>query len=184
MTGSTSITIPKSSSTSAPSARTSRFPGCGWRVARGGRLLARGHCTCFELLHAGGELADFAFERGPHLTDLAEARLRLLELRARQRLYAEIPNGVEISDGVLYRARIFIPSQVPVGTYETETFLIDRGKVIAAATKEIVISKSGFERFVAESANRYSLLYGLAAVILPLLFLWLGWLGVTRRVRW
>jgi uncharacterized protein (TIGR02186 family) len=96
----------------------------------------------------------------------------LLDLRRREGLYVEDPDGVEISEGVLYRARIFIPSQVPVGTFTAETFLIDRGKVIAAATKEITVEKSGFERFVAESADRYSLLYGLAAVILPLL---LGW---------
>lgn len=96
----------------------------------------------------------------------------LLDLRRREGLYVEDPDGVEISEGVLYRARIFIPSQVPVGTFTAETFLIDRGKVIAAATKEITVDKSGFERFVAESADRYSLLYGLAAVLLPLL---LGW---------
>jgi uncharacterized protein (TIGR02186 family) len=96
----------------------------------------------------------------------------LLDLRARQGLYAENSNGVEISDGVLYRARISIPSQVPVGTYETETFLIDRGKVIAAATKEVEVRKTGFERFVATAARRYGFLYGLAAVLLSL---GLGW---------
>ena len=96
----------------------------------------------------------------------------LLDLRRSVGLFAEIPNGVEISDGVLYRARIAIPSQVPVGTYEAETFLIDRGKVIAAATKEIEIRKSGFERFVALAATRYGFLYGLAAVLLSL---GLGW---------
>ena len=51
----------------------------------------------------------------------------LLDLRKRQGLYAENPNGVEITGGVLYRATINIPSQVPVGTYTAETFLIDRG---------------------------------------------------------
>ncbi|GAA3998170.1 TIGR02186 family protein [Sphingomonas humi] len=96
----------------------------------------------------------------------------LLELRARQGLYAEDGGGVEISDGVLYRARISIPSQVPVGTYETETFLIDRGKVIAAATKEVEVRKSGFERYVALAARRHSFVYGLAAVLLSL---GLGW---------
>lgn len=96
----------------------------------------------------------------------------LLELRARQNLYAENGSGVEISDGVLYRARITIPSQVPVGTYETETFLIDRGKVIAAATKEVEVRKTGFERFVATAARRHGFLYGLAAVLLSL---GLGW---------
>jgi len=104
----------------------------------------------------------------------------LLDLRKRQGLYAEDPHGVEISEGVLYRARISIPSQVPVGTYTAETFLIDNGKVIAAATREIEIGKSGFERYVALAARRQSFLYGLAAVFLSL---FLGWAAaaVFRR---
>ena len=96
----------------------------------------------------------------------------LLDLRRRQGLYAEYPHGVEISEGVLYRATIAIPSQVPVGTYTAETFLVDRGRVLAAATREIEIGKTGFERFVALAASRYELLYGLTAVLLSLA---LGW---------
>jgi len=92
----------------------------------------------------------------------------LLDLRRRGGLFAEDPRGVEISEGVLYRARIAIPSQVPVGTYTAETFLIDRGRVLAAATREIHIDKSGFERFVALAARRHAFLYGLAAVLLSL----------------
>ena len=92
----------------------------------------------------------------------------LLDLRRRQGLYAEYPNGVEINAGVLYRATISIPSQVPVGSYTAETFLIDRGRVLAAATREIQIDKSGFERFVALAARRHAFLYGLISVILSL----------------
>ncbi len=92
----------------------------------------------------------------------------LLDLRRRQGLYAEVPHGVEINEGVLYRAAISIPSQVPVGTYTAETFLIDRGRVLAAATREIEIDKSGFERFVALAARRHAVLYGIVSVILSL----------------
>ena len=92
----------------------------------------------------------------------------LLDLRNRQGLYAEYPRGVEISEGVLYRATITIPSQVPVGTYTAETFLVDRGRVLAAATREIEIGKTGFERFVALAATRHEFLYGLVAVLLSL----------------
>ncbi|MFC7536349.1 TIGR02186 family protein [Sphingomonas sp. GCM10030256] len=106
----------------------------------------------------------------------------LLELMQRNQLYAEHPSGVEISEGVLYRARIFIPSRVPVGTYTAETFLINKGKVIAAATKEIEVGKSGFERFVALAARRYSLAYGLAAVLLSLLLGWLAAMAFRRRL--
>ncbi|WP_309661771.1 TIGR02186 family protein [Sphingomonas sp.] len=92
----------------------------------------------------------------------------LLELRRRQGLYAEHSNGVEINQGVLYRATIAIPSQVPVGTYTAETFLVDRGRVLAAATREIEIGKSGFERYVALAARRHAVLYGLISVLLSL----------------
>ena len=96
----------------------------------------------------------------------------LLDLRRRQGLYAESPQGVEISGGVLYRAAISIPSQVPVGTYTAETFLIDHGRVLAAATRDVQIGKSGFERYVALVARRHAFAYGMAAVILSL---GLGW---------
>ena len=104
----------------------------------------------------------------------------LIDLRRREGLYAEHPRGVEITDRVLYRATISIPSQVPVGTYTAETFLIDRGKVIAAATRDIEIDKSGFERFVALAARRHNFLYGLAAMLISLA---LGWAAaaVFRR---
>ena len=96
----------------------------------------------------------------------------LLDLRRREGLYSENPNGVEITGGVLYRAVVRIPSQVPVGTYTAETFLIEDGRVLAVATRRIEIGKTGFERFVALAARRHSALYGLAAVLLSL---GLGW---------
>ena len=105
----------------------------------------------------------------------------LLDLRKREGLYAENPRGVEISEGVLYRARIIIPSQVPVGTYTAETFLVSDGKVIAAATKEIEIGKSGFERFVALAARRHGFVYGLAAVLLSLGLGWAAAMAFRRR---
>ena len=105
----------------------------------------------------------------------------LLDLRSRAGLYSESPHGVEISAGVLYRAAITIPSQVPVGTYTAETFLIDRGKVIAAATRDIHVSKSGFERSVALAARRHGFFYGLACVALSLGLGWSAALAFRRR---
>jgi uncharacterized protein (TIGR02186 family) len=105
----------------------------------------------------------------------------LLDLRSRQNLYSESPHGVEINGGVLYRAVITIPSQVPVGTYTAETFLIDRHKVIAAATRDIQINKSGFERTVALAARRNRLLYGLTCVLLSLGLGWAAAAAFRRR---
>jgi uncharacterized protein (TIGR02186 family) len=105
----------------------------------------------------------------------------LLDLRRREGLYSEDPHGVEISDGVLYRAAITIPSQVPVGTYTAETFLVDDGRVLAAATRDIQINKSGFERVVALAARRHSVLYGLFAVVMSLALGWAATAIFRRR---
>lgn len=96
----------------------------------------------------------------------------LLDMMRRQQLYIEETKGVEITDGVLYRARINIPAKVPVGDYTAETFLIRDGRVLAAAVRDIRIEKLGFERFVAMAAERWSLAYGLVAVAVSL---FLGW---------
>jgi len=106
----------------------------------------------------------------------------LLDLRERRNLYQEKPGRVEITGGVLYRAVITIPSQVPVGTYTAEPFLIDRHKVIAAATRDIQINKSGFERYVALAARRHRFLYGLAAVLLSLGLGWAAAAAFRRRI--
>ena len=104
----------------------------------------------------------------------------LIDLRRRDGVYYENPRGVEISEKVLYRARISIPSQVPVGTYTAETFLIQDGRVLAVATRDIDIGKSGFERWVSLVARRHEFLYGLAAVLMSV---GLGWTAavVFRR---
>ena len=105
----------------------------------------------------------------------------LIELRQRSQLYAEYPHGVEISEGVLYRARISIPAQVPVGTYTAETFLIRGGRVVAGAVREIRIEKFGFEGFIAQAAERWSLVYGIVSVALSLLLGWAASAFFQRR---
>ena len=106
----------------------------------------------------------------------------LIDLKRRGGYYSETDRGVEISEGVLYRARIAIPARVPVGSYTAETFLIEKGRVIAAATRKIEIHKSGMEAFVARAAERHSFVYGLTAVLLSLA---LGWAASAafKRLR-
>jgi uncharacterized protein (TIGR02186 family) len=104
----------------------------------------------------------------------------LVDLRRRNGLFAELPNAVEITDGVLYRARVAIPARVPVGRFTAETFLIRDGRVLAAAVRDIDIRKSGFERFVATAAENHEVLYGLLAVLLSVGFGW-GAGAIWRR---
>jgi len=63
-----------------------------------------------------------------------------------------------------------------VGKYTAETFLIQDGRVLAAAVRDVDIDKSGFERFIATAAQAHGFIYGLCAVAISLLF---GWAAST-----
>ncbi|MGV1682090.1 TIGR02186 family protein [Sphingopyxis sp. GW247-27LB] len=104
----------------------------------------------------------------------------LIDLYRRLGLFYENPRAVEISEGVLYRARIPVPARVPVGNYRAETYLISKGRVIAVASRDVEIRKAGFERFVALAAQRHGFLYGLTAVLLSLV-LGYGASAIFRR---
>ncbi|CAN5147148.1 TIGR02186 family protein [soil metagenome] len=105
----------------------------------------------------------------------------LVDLRRRSGLFVQRPGTVEITDGVLYRARLPLSARVIVGDYTAETFLVQDGRVVAAAVRDVTIRKSGFERFVAQAAENYSFLYGLAAIAMAV---GLGWTAgaVAKRL--
>ena len=54
--------------------------------------------------------------------------------------------------------------------------------MLAAATRDIQIDKSGFERFVALAARRHQFLYGLASVALSLALGWAAAAAFRRRI--
>lgn len=98
----------------------------------------------------------------------------LVELRRQQGLYLEDPQGVRISENVLYQARIAVPSNVTTGSYTAETFAIARGRVLASATARIEVVKVGIGGQVVMAAQRWSFWYGLGAIALSL---GMGWLA-------
>lgn len=105
----------------------------------------------------------------------------LIDLRERAGLYVERAGTVEITDGVLYRARLPLSARVIVGDYTAETFLVQDGRVVAAAVRDITVRKSGFERFMAVAAERWPFFYGLAAIALAI---GMGWAAgaIARRI--
>ena len=113
--------------------------------------------------------------------ETSEFERGLIDLRRRAGLYAEHEGEVGVTENVLYRARIAIPSAVPVGNYVAQIFLIRRGEVLARSETPITIDKSGFERFIYVAAQRFSLAYGVVAVMLALFAGWIAGLIVRRR---
>lgn len=98
----------------------------------------------------------------------------LVDLRRRQGLYLQLDGEVSVSEDVLYRARLPIPSNVRPGTYVAETFAISDGRVISSATSQVQVRKEGFERTVEEESQDSPFLYGIFAVGLSL---FMGWMA-------
>jgi len=98
----------------------------------------------------------------------------LVEMRERLGLYKQDPQGVRISEGVLYQARIALPSNVTTGQYTAETFAIADGRVLASATADIEVVKVGLEGTVVFASQEWSLFYGLGAIALSL---GMGWIA-------
>ncbi|MHA6334460.1 TIGR02186 family protein [Qipengyuania sp. CAU 1752] len=106
--------------------------------------------------------------------EVARFRDGLVDLKLRQGLYEENFSGVELREGVLYQARLNLPSSVQAGTYTAETFALSRGRVVASAIAEVEVEKVGFERFVETAALYWGWLYGLVAIFLSV---GMGWLA-------
>lgn len=133
----------------------------------------------YELGIGNIQLSPASFSR---LEDIGRFEAGLIDLQRRRGLYVERPGTVEISGGVLYRARLPLSARAIVGDYTAETFLVQDGRVVAAAIRDIVVQKSGFERFMAMAAERYAFLYGLAAILISVLMGWIaGMVGERRR---
>jgi len=94
----------------------------------------------------------------------------LIDLNRRTRIYSEDASAVSIREGVLYRASMTVPARVPVGGITAQTFLISHGKVLAVASRDITVRKTGFERFIAMAAQEFGFFYGLVAILLSLAF--------------
>ncbi len=92
----------------------------------------------------------------------------LIESRRRKQLFAELPGAVMVTGAVLYRARLQLPSAVPVGDYAVEVHLIENGRVLTSASVPFTINKTGFERWIYVMAQDQSLAYGLVAVLAAL----------------
>lgn len=141
------------------------------------RLVDERTAAIFELGLANLSMSPSGFSEARKLERFEAG---LTDLYRRSGLFVENPSAVEITEGVLYRARIPVPARVPVGTYRAETYLISRGRVLAVASRDVQIRKAGFERFVALAAQRHGFLYGLSAVFLSLV-LGYGASAIFRR---
>lgn len=103
----------------------------------------------------------------------------LIRLMSEENLFGVQENGVQFMSDTFYSAQLTLPSSAPPGPYIAQTYVFKNGEIIARRSEGFAVRKIDFERFLAQSATQYPLLYGIACVVLALFTGWLG--GVIFR---
>ena len=106
----------------------------------------------------------------------AQARFSsgLVDLMTRSGLYHQDGHAVTVTGQVLYQARIFLPSSVPIGNYTAETFAISHGRVVASAISHVEVRKLGMDLAITDFAQHSAFLYGLLAVTISVVMGWVA----------
>ncbi|MGH6828627.1 MAG: TIGR02186 family protein [Rhizomicrobium sp.] len=106
-----------------------------------------------------------------------QAALRLL---AADRLYSDVPGGVEFLSETLFRAHVPVPADVMRGQYNVEVYLFRSGKVVSAQSTPLFIDQTGLERRLFNFAHSRPFAYGLATVLMALIMGWISSLLFRR----
>jgi len=114
---------------------------------------------------------------GPDIGNVARDdpfRVNFIRLKTEHRLYFQKTNGVTLLTPTVFRADIPLPAEAPVGTYDVSIRLFAENAMLARANSAFEIVKTGFEQFVANAAQEYGLLYGIATAMMAILTGWVA----------
>lgn len=95
--------------------------------------------------------------------------------------YSDEVGVVRMLSQKLFRTDVSFPTNVPVGNYTVEVFLIQDGKVVSAQTTPLYIKKTGVLAEIFYFAHDYAAAYGILAIIFAVLA-GLGANAVFRKI--
>lgn len=103
----------------------------------------------------------------------------MIRLKKEAGLYYDRPGAVTFLAPSLFSASIPLPENVTVGNFKGDVHLFRDGVLLATETFGFTVRKEGFEQFMYELAHEYSLLYGIASVLIAFFTGWAA--GVIFR---
>lgn len=83
-------------------------------------------------------------------------------------LYLENSGNVEVKNEILFRANLTFPSNMPVGNYKADVYLVRDGNIIINHRTDLLVDKKGLERVIYNFAHEYPPLYGIMAILVAL----------------
>jgi uncharacterized protein (TIGR02186 family) len=142
------------------------------------RLLARG--TGGEILSLEDRMTTVQSVGQRESSDLTRFRLGMVDVKRREGLFPANIGQVTIQANRLFRVDLPFPSRLPEGAYDVRAYLLREGKIVAAVSRPLPVSKVGFNAQLAGWASREGELYGMGAIVMALL---VGWIGGTVMRR-
>ena len=116
----------------------------------------------------------------PADADPSDYRQGLVRLQRARGLYQELPRGLIVRPGGLFKAQVALPANAPPGAYKADVYLFRNNRLQATETATILISRQGIEQTVYALAHERPFAYGLFVVAIALSAGWLAAL-VFRR---
>ena len=106
--------------------------------------------------------------------ELEVFRESLARLKVDQNLFLERIGGVEFLSPTLFKAKLAVPANVPIGKHTAHAFLFKQGEFLNAKFAEMRVQKIGFEQYTYDLAHKNGLLYGFLAVFVAMATGWLA----------
>ncbi len=112
-------------------------------------------------------------ERGA-LADIDTFRSALIRGKQRQQLYGREPGNVTFVGKHLFRTKLHFPSNVAVGAYGIDVYLMLDGEIAVEHSTRLTVGKVGIEADIFNFAHRHAALYGILAILIAAMAGWLA----------
>ncbi|MEL6502919.1 MAG: TIGR02186 family protein [Pseudomonadota bacterium] len=104
----------------------------------------------------------------------AEFAASVKRLKTDKDLYLERPGGISFLTPSLFKARLAVPANVPIGRHTARAFMFHKGKFVESQFLPLTVKKIGFEQFTYDFAHQYGFWFGIICVIVAAFTGWLA----------
>jgi len=116
-------------------------------------------------LRLGLENLNITNENGEDVGEYKEALIRNMIGKG---LYKESSGNVTVKDEILFRANLAFPSNMPVGEYKADVYLVRAGNVVINHRTDLLVDKRGIERVIYNFAHDFPPFYGIMAIFVAI----------------
>ncbi len=109
-----------------------------------------------------------------------EFKQQLVERMEESKLYSNGADKIDFLDETLFKVLLNFPKNISRGIYTVEIYLVNEGSLLSFQSIPIYVNQVGLSATILDFAYQESFLYGLLAVLIPLV---IGWLASHIFIR-